>query len=115
MEDVYMMSDTVILTKIGQRLKSIRLKQNITQKSLADASNVSLSVIKNIEKGEIRSFDAFLRLLRTLGQLDVLSPLVKDQQLSPNEYYELLQKAEAHRRKHATGKAIHVVKEDVGW
>ena len=115
MEDIYMMSDAVTLAKIGQRLKAIRLKQNITQKALADASNVSLSVVKNIEKGEIRSFDAFLRLLRTLGQLEVLLPLVKEQQLSPNEYYELLQKKDAHRRKRATGKAIHAVKEGVGW
>lgn len=115
MEDIYMMSDTVILTRIGQRLKAIRLKQNITQKSLADASNVSLSVIKNIEKGEIRSFDAFLRLLRTLGQLEVLLPLVKEQQLSPNEYYEMLQKTEVRQRRRATGKAVHAVKEEVEW
>lgn len=110
-----MMSDAIILTKIGERLRALRLKQNITQMSLADESNVSLSVIKNIEKGEIRSFDAFLRLLRTLGQLEVLLPLVEEQQLSPNEYYELTQKAEAHQRKRATGKISNAGKEDTGW
>ena len=78
MEDVYMMSDAVILAKIGERLKALRLKQNITQMSLAEAANVSLSVVKNVEKGEIRSIDAFLRLLRTLGQLEVLLPLVEE-------------------------------------
>lgn len=115
MEDVYMMSDAVILTKIGERLRAVRLKQNITQQSLADATNVSLSVIKNIEKGQICSFDAFLRLLRTLGQLEVLLPLVEEQQLSPNEYYELMQKAEAHQRKRASGKINHVGKETSEW
>ena len=115
MEDLYMMSDAVILTKIGERLKALRLKQNITQMSLADETNVSLSVIKNIEKGQIRSFDAFLRLLRTLGQLEVLMPLVEEQQLSPNEYYELMQKTEVHQRKRASGKTNHTGKEASEW
>ena len=112
---MYMMSDAVILTKIGERLKALRLKQNITQMSLAEAANVSLSVVKNIEKGEIRSFDAFLRLLRTLGLLDVLMPLVEEQQLSPNEYYELIQKKKEHQRKRATGKTNHIGKEASEW
>ena len=115
MEYMYMMPDAIILAKIGERLKALRLKQNITQTSLAETANVSLSVIKNIEKGEIRSFDAFLRLLRTLGQLEVLLPLVEEQQLSPNEYYELMQKAEVHQRKRATGRVSNAGKEDAGW
>ena len=115
MEDVCMMSDAVILAKIGERLKALRLKQNITQMSLAEAANVSLSVVKNVEKGEIRSIDAFLRLLRTLGQLEVLLPLVEEQQLSPNEYYELMQKTEVRQRKRASGRINHAGKEDAGW
>ena len=91
------------------------IKLNITQMSLANEANVSLSVIKNIEKGQIRSFDAFLRLLRTLGQLEVLMPLVKEQQLSPNEYYELMQKAEVHQRKRASGKTNHTGKDVSEW
>jgi len=115
MEDIYMMPDALILTKTGERLKSLRLKQNITQQSMAEAAGVSLSVVKNVEKGEIRSFDVFLRLLRTLGQLEILLPLVEEQQLSPNEYYELKQKTEAHGRKRATGKVSQARKEDSEW
>ena len=115
MEDIYMMSDTLILKKTGDRLKSLRLKQNITQQSMAEAAGISLSVVKNVEKGEIRSFDVFLRLLRTLGQLEILLPLVEEQQLSPSEYYELKQKTEAHGRKRATGKVGQARKEDSEW
>ena len=57
MENIYMLTDGAILGKIGERLKSVRLKQNITQQSLSEAANVSLSTVKKIEKGEIRSFD----------------------------------------------------------
>ena len=66
MENIYMLTDVAILGKIGEKLRSVRLKQNITQQSISEAANVSLSTVKKIEKGEIRSFDSLLRLLRTL-------------------------------------------------
>ena len=109
------MTDAIILSKIGERLRSLRLKQNITQESLGEAANVSLSVVKKVEKGEIRSFDVLLRLLRTLGKLDVLMPLVEEEQLSPSEYYELVQKTENRQRKRASGKVNNDVKEDSEW
>lgn len=114
MEDVYMLADDVVQRKIGARLKALRLKQNITQQSLAENSGVSLSSVKKIEKGEIGSFDALLRVLRTLGKLDALLPLVEEEQLSPNEYYELMQKVGAHQRKRAARK-IQKGKEDLSW
>ena len=43
MDDIYMLSDTIIFNRIGSNLKAARLKQNITQQSLADAADISLS------------------------------------------------------------------------
>ena len=103
MDDIYMLSDTIIFNRIGSNLKAARLKQNITQQSLADAADISLSSLKKIEKGEIGSFDSLLRVLRTLGKLDVFQPLVDEEQLSPSEYYELVHSIKAkHQRKRAS-------------
>ena len=116
MDDIYMLADTIILNRIGNHLKSVRLKQNITQQSLADAAGVSLSSLKKIEKGEIGSFDSLLRVLRTLGKLDVLQPLVDEEQLSPSEYYHLVQSNMAkHQRQRAVGRLNHTDKEDSAW
>ena len=104
MEDIYLLADEMILSKIGQRLKALRLKQNITQQRLAEESGVSLSTVKKIENGEIRSFDSLIRVLRTLGKLDVFQPLVEEEQLSPSEYYEFVHKLHSSRRKRATGR-----------
>lgn len=38
MDDIYMLADAAILNRIGGRLRAVRLKQNITQQSLADAA-----------------------------------------------------------------------------
>ncbi len=114
MDNIYMLSDAVILTKMGEHLKALRLKQNITQQNLAREAEVSLSSVKKIEKGEIGSFDSLLRVLRTLGKLDVLLPLVEEEPLSPSEYYEWVQKAGARQRKRAVSK-VHKEKEETAW
>ena len=64
-----MLSDLQLEKRIGGKLKAIRLKRNITQQSLAEASSISLSSLKKIENGEIGTFDSLLRVLRTLGIL----------------------------------------------
>ena len=115
MEDIYMLTDTAILTKIGEKIKAIRLKQNITQKSLSEAANVSLSSIKKIEKGEIRSFDSLLRLLRTLGSLDTLQQLIEEEQISPNEYYNLVQSSKTKKRRRAVGRINNKQMEESEW
>ncbi len=117
MDDIYMLADAIILNRIGSHLKAVRLRQNITQQSLADTAGVSLSSLKKIEKGQIGSFDSFLRVLRTLGKLDVLQQLIDEEQLSPSEYYELVQsKAARHSRKRAVGRLDNNIdKEELSW
>ncbi|MBP5340941.1 MAG: helix-turn-helix transcriptional regulator [Bacteroidales bacterium] len=120
MEDVYVLADEVILRKIGERLKAARLKQNITQQRLAEDSGVSLSSVKKIENGEIRSMDSFVRILRTLGKLEVLQPLVEEEQLSPSEYFELAQRTDLKQRKRAASKRKgtpkeNIIKEETLW
>lgn len=123
MEDIYLLTDAAIQDRVGENLKSLRLRQNITQQRLAEEAGVSLSTVKKLEKGKIGSFDAFMRILRILGHLDVLSPLVEELQLSPSEYYDLVQKAGSHRRKRAAGlratergrSDVHSKREDEVW
>lgn len=104
MDDIYALSDTQLSKRIGEKLKAIRLRRNITQQSLAEASSISLSSVKKVENGEIGSFDTLLRILRTLGLLESISALFEKEQLSPSEYYEMVSKAKKQTRKRAAGK-----------
>ena len=115
MDDIYMLADAVILGRIGNKLKTVRLKQNITQQSLSEVSNVSLSSIKKMEKGEIRSFVSLLRVLRILGKLDILQPLVEEEQLSPSEYYDFVHSSQSTMRKRAVGRINQAKKEESEW
>lgn len=114
MDNIYTLSDTQLGKRIGGKLKAIRLKRNITQQSLAEASSISLSSVKKVENGEIGSFDTLLRILRTLGMLESISALFEEEQLSPSEYYEMVNKAKKQTRKRAAGK-LKVIKEESEW
>lgn len=96
-----MLADAEICRRIGQKLRRLRLRQDITQMSLAEQAQVSLSTIKRIEEGDVRSFDALLRILRILGELDIFAPLLKEEEMSPNEYYEFVENAKKKLRKRA--------------
>lgn len=114
MMDIYSLSDTQLRKRIGEKLKAIRLKRNITQQSIAEESSISLSSVKKVENGEIGSFDTLLRMLRTLGMLESISELIEEEELSPNEYYEMVNKIRNHTRKRAIGK-LQTDKEESEW
>ena len=114
MNDIYSLSDAQLRTCIGRKIKSIRLKRNITQSSLAEAASISLSSVKKVENGEIGAFDTLLRILRTLGMLESISSLIEEEQLSPSEYYEIVNKSKKKTRRRAVGK-LNVDKEESEW
>lgn len=100
-DNIYMLADFEICRRIGQKVRRLRLRQNLTQMSLAEQAQISLSTLKRIEEGEIRSFDSLIRVLRILGQLDILAPLIKEEEMSPNEYYEFVETVKKNQRKRA--------------
>ncbi len=114
MEDIYTLSDVQIQKKIGDKIKATRLKQNITQDSLAESASISRSSVQKAESGEIKSFDTFLRILRTLGMLDEINHLCEEEQLSPSEYYDMVNSARKSRRKRAVG-SVNTNKEESEW
>lgn len=102
--DLYALADPLIEQKIGEKIRHLRLRQNITQARLATDCQLSLSTIKKVEKGEIGSFDTFIRILRILGSLEILFPLVREEQMSPNEYLEFVNSRKKKERQRATTK-----------
>lgn len=106
-ENIYMLPDGEICRLIGRKVRHMRLRQNFTQMSLAYKAQISVSTLKKIENGEISSFDPLMRLLRVLGRLDVLAPLIRDEDMSPNEYSEFMTALKKKRRKRASAAKIN--------
>lgn len=115
--NIYSLTDGAIQQRIGEKLRKLRLRQNITQANLAADAQVSLSSVKKIEKGEIGSFDSLIRILRVLGKLDAFQQLVDEDEMSPNEYYEFVnsKKRKTRQRAAATKKNDNTANEDSEW
>ncbi|MCQ2200411.1 MAG: helix-turn-helix transcriptional regulator, partial [Paludibacteraceae bacterium] len=93
MENIYMLSDAEIINRISAKIKELRLKQNISRQDMASTSDVSVSSIARMEDGEIKSFESFLRIIRSLGKMELFMPLLQEEEISPNEYYKMVQSA----------------------
>lgn len=115
MENIYMLSDADLIGLISAKLKQLRLKQNISRQDLSASSGVSLSSIVRMEDGEIKSFDSFLRILRTLGKLEVLQQLANEEEMSPNEYFKLVNSAKHKQRKRASKRVNNKQQEKSEW
>ena len=102
-ENIYMLPDSEIRRRLGQKIRHLRLRQDFTQVSLAEQAQVSLTTLKRTEKGDISYFDSLMRLLRILGELDVFSSLIKEDEMSPNEYFEFVEASKKKQRKRASG------------
>jgi Helix-turn-helix. len=114
MENIYMLADAEIMHKIASKIKEVRLKQNLTQKNLSEDAGISLSSIKRIEDGDIKTFSSILRILRTLGKLDIFQSLIDEEPLSPNEYFKLVN-SKTTKRHRATKNNKSKSKEDLKW
>ena len=102
LNNIYILTDTELCKKIAGKIKTVRLKQNMSQAELADKSGVSISTIKRMEDGEVKNFESLIRVLRTLGKLDFFVLPIEEERLSPYEYYELANKANKPWRKGAS-------------
>jgi transcriptional regulator with XRE-family HTH domain len=76
------LSDKRIAEELGSRIKALRLRKNITQKELAEATALSLNVIKALESGRGKLL-SLISVLRELGALDQLDGFIPEPSISP--------------------------------
>ena len=55
LDNIYMLTDIELCNRIAAKIKTVRLKQNMSQGELADKSGVSVSTIKRIEDGDVKT------------------------------------------------------------
>ncbi len=81
--DFSLASSRQIEQALCQRLESIRLSRNITQKQLAEESGVSPKTIARLERGDRVSLNTFIRVLSSMSMAQNLEALLPDPSLQP--------------------------------
>ena len=109
--DFYALSDKGIEEEIGHRIKALRLRKNITQKELAEATTLSLNAIKALESGRAK-LSTLITVLRELEALEALDSFIPDIAISPMQ----LAKMKGKTRKRASGvRGKDESKDDPEW
>ena len=91
-------TDTEILKRLGEGIKSIRLSQNLSQSKLAARSGVALNAVRHLENGDGVTLGSFIKLCRTLGRDEWLNGFAVREDVSPIAYAEALKKATLKKR-----------------
>jgi transcriptional regulator with XRE-family HTH domain len=69
--------------RIGDQIRSLRLRKNSEQTTVAHQSGVSLSALKNLESGKGASIKTLIKVLRTLDRAEWLITLAPSITISP--------------------------------
>lgn len=85
--DYYTASDSRITQELGQRLRALRLRKNITQEELAEQALIAVGTVKSLEKGKGK-LSNLIAVLRELDSLEHLDNFISPITLSPIQIAE---------------------------
>ncbi len=108
--DFYTLSDTAIEKELGHRIKSLRLRKNMTQQGLAEAARLSINSIKSLEAGRSK-ISTLIAVLRELNALDYLDNFIPETTISPLQ----LVKMQGKVRKRASGERLKKLEDKSEW
>ena len=92
------MTDKAIAKEMGRRLKSLRLRKNLSQKEVSTSTGLSVNAVQTAERGESKLV-TYIKILRVLNSLDSLDSFMPEVTISPLE----LARMEGKKRKRASG------------
>ncbi len=88
--------------RLGGHIRSLRLRQNLTQAEIARRANIDRTTVGRIEAGEGGSIGSLVQIARALGRedwLDSFTPVAPA--VSPMQQLRQQQRGEAKQRKRA--------------
>lgn len=93
---------TQLEAQLGERLKLLRLNQNLDQITLAARAGISVGALKNLESGSGSTLKTLIAVLRVLGRQEWLSTIAPVATINP-----LNMPRAAHQRQRASRKAFN--------
>lgn len=87
------LTDDALLAELGVRMARRRLDLRLSQAELARQAGVSKSTVVRLEAGASVQLTSWLRLLRVLGLVEALEPLIPPDGPRPMDLLKLNRKA----------------------
>ncbi len=94
--------------ELGSQLRTLRLRQDLDQRQLADRAGVALNAVKNLESGKGATVRSLIRILRALDKTDWLSTLAPQVTVSPLQVLKAKHPRQRAARKRPNPGKAHV-------
>lgn len=89
--------------ELGREIRRMRLRQDRTQRELADDANVSLSALKSLETGRGSGVRTLILVARALGRTDWLESFAPPEpSISPMQMLRQREQAASRKRQRAS-------------
>jgi transcriptional regulator with XRE-family HTH domain len=69
--------------RLGEDIKTLRLKKNIDRQSLCEQAGVSLNALKHLESGQGAAIKTLIRVIRALGREEWLLGVAPQISINP--------------------------------
>lgn len=83
-------------------MRSVRLRQNITQSEIASRTGLSVATVSRLETGKGSSLETLIKVLQILGEEQWLELLAPDVDFSPIEQFQMKKQRERARKKQSS-------------
>ncbi len=103
-KNIQKMSDDGIIHTLGGFVRHHRLRQNITQKDLADRAGINRTTLSDMELGRRCQLVTLIQVLRILNKLYVFESFEVKQQISPIKLAEMEMKKRQKASKQSNDK-----------
>ena len=77
------MSDLDVIRRLGERLKTVRIRMDMTQEDLARQAGTNSLTVANLEKGKSVTVANLVRIMRALDMLENLEEAFPAPKISP--------------------------------
>jgi transcriptional regulator with XRE-family HTH domain len=104
-------SDDAVMKELGRRIAQLRIDSNYTQEYLAERAGVGKSTLERLERGKQVQTTSLVRVLRSLGQLDVLEGLLPATDIRPMDLLRL----KKNRRQRARSSLYEIPPPAASW
>jgi transcriptional regulator with XRE-family HTH domain len=106
------LSDDAVMKELGRRLAQLRIDSNYTQEYLAQRAGIGKRTLERLEKGMQVQTSSLVRVLRSLGQLEVLEGLLPSTDIRPMDMLRL----KKNRRQRARTSSLYAIQNPyTGW
>ena len=78
----------VLIIEVGRRIRALRIRLNLDQRTVAERAGVALRTLRCLEQGTGSTIDTLVRVLKAMDAIQALGSFLPEPEISPIALFE---------------------------